>query len=296
MVRRYGFGAGVQAAEGWAAYLASGPQRRHPAHPGAVRGPSTLAGWAVKASFHLSPVVYRLAWHLFMDETRVPVLGPGRGKTKTGYLWALARDRQPWSGPDAPGVAFFNAPGCGGRHAVGFLDGFQGTLHVDGYTGNNAVAAPGKWAARSYCWAHARCKLCGIEDSHLSLVVAFGLWLRRQRARDSPKSRLGEKRAHIGNHWDGLEVFLDDGRVKMDNKVVENAVWPLALNRKNALFAGFDEGAADKISGLRLDIAGEWRCAYYWRKVSIFSEGSKNVSTISNSDFVLLHLGQRSAA
>ena len=58
---------------------------------------STLAGWVGKASFHLTPVVDRLAWHLkqsgklFMDETRAPVLDPGRGKTKTGYLWALAR-------------------------------------------------------------------------------------------------------------------------------------------------------------------------------------------------------------
>ena len=248
---------------------------------------STLAGWVGKASFHLSPVVDRLVWHLkrsghlFMDETRAPVLDPGRGKTKTGYLWALARDRRPWAGPDPPGAAFFYAPGRGGGHAVGFLDGFQGTLHVDGYAGYNAVAAPGKGVLRSYCWAHARRKLCEIHDSHRSPVAAegikriagmhaiekairgepaetrlavrqsrtaplvedFGVWLRKQRARVSPKSRLGEKLAYIGNHWDGLKVFLADGRVEMDNNIVENAIRPLALNRKNALFAGHDEGA-----------------------------------------------------
>ena len=83
---------------------------------------STLAGWVGKASFHLTPVVDRLAWHLkqsgqlFMDETRAPVLDPGRGKTKTGYLWALARDERPWAGLDPPGVAFFYAPGRGGVH------------------------------------------------------------------------------------------------------------------------------------------------------------------------------------
>ena len=76
------------------------------------------------------------------------------------------------------------------------------------------------------------------------LVEDFGVWLRRQRARVSPKSRLGEKLAHIGNHWDGPRVFLTDGRVEMDNKVVENAIRPLALNRKNVLFADRDEGAA----------------------------------------------------
>ena len=76
------------------------------------------------------------------------------------------------------------------------------------------------------------------------LVEEFGVRLRQQRARVSPKSRLGEKLAYIGNHWAGLQVFLTDGRVEMDNNVVENVIRPLALNRKNALFAGHDEGGA----------------------------------------------------
>ena len=75
------------------------------------------------------------------------------------------------------------------------------------------------------------------------LVEDLGVWLRRQRARVSPKSRLGEKLAYIGNHWDGLSVFLNDGRVELDNNV-ENATRPLALKRKNALFASHDKGAA----------------------------------------------------
>ena len=70
------------------------------------------------------------------------------------------------------------------------------------------------------------------------------MWLRRQRARVSPNSLLGEKLACFGNHWAGLQVFLTDGRVQMDNAVVENAGRPLALNRKNALFGGHDEGGA----------------------------------------------------
>ena len=75
------------------------------------------------------------------------------------------------------------------------------------------------------------------------LVQAFGDWLRQQRARVSPKSRLGEKLAYIGRHWDGLRLFLADGRVEMDSNAVENLVRPIALTRKNALFAGHDEGA-----------------------------------------------------
>ena len=63
-----------------------------------------------------------------------------------------------------------------------------------------------------------------------SLVEEFGAWLKRQRVRVSAKSRLGEKLAYIGNHWDGLQVFLTDGRVEMDSNVVENTIRPLALN------------------------------------------------------------------
>jgi transposase len=63
---------------------------------------------------------------LFGDETRCPVLDPGRGKTKTGYLWAIARDDRPWGGTDPPAVAYLYAPGRGAEHAVRHLAGFSG--------------------------------------------------------------------------------------------------------------------------------------------------------------------------
>ena len=63
-----------------------------------------------------------------------------------------------------------------------------------------------------------------------------------QRSRVSARSRLGEKLTYIANHWDGLQTFLSDGRVEMDSNAVENLVRPIVLNRKNALFAGHDEG------------------------------------------------------
>ena len=134
----------------------------------------------------------------------------------------------------------------------------------------------------AYCWAHCRRRLREIYDSSGSeiaaeglrriaelyaieaeirgssaerrlaerqarsapLVQAFGEWLKQQRARVSPKSRLGEKLAYIARHWDGLRLFLADGRVEMDSNSVENLARPIALSRKNALFAGHDEGAA----------------------------------------------------
>jgi transposase len=251
---------------------------------------STLADWAGVADFHLGPVVDRLAEHLksstklFMDETTAPVLDPGRGRTKTGYLWALARDDRNWGGDDPPGVVFFYAPGRHGEHAETFLTGFTGTLQIDGYTGYNRLTKPSRKGGEpitvAYCWAHARRKLKEVFDRDGSeiaaeglrqlaeiyaiekeirgaspgqrlsarqarsapLVNAFGGWLRAQRLRISAKSRLGEKLAYIHRHWTGLQIFLTDGRVEIDSNPVENLVRPIALNRKNALFAGHDEG------------------------------------------------------
>ena len=250
---------------------------------------STLAGWVGRAAFHLAPVVDRLADHLkssgklFMDETRAPVLDPGRGKTKSGYLWALARDDRRWGGTDPPGVVCFYAGGRGGLHAETFLDGFSGILQVDAYAGYNRLTRadrPGGPLVLANCWAHARRKLrevyerdgskiaeeglkriselyrieaeiCGRSPEErlavrqmrtAPLVKAFGGWLKQMRARVSAKSRLGEKLGYIARHWTGLEVFLTDGRIEIDSNAVENTIRPLALNRKNALFAGHDEG------------------------------------------------------
>ena len=146
---------------------------------------STLAGWVGKASFHLAPVVDRLAEHLktssklFMDETTAPVLDPGRGKTKTGYLWALARDDRAWAGNEPPGVVYHYAPGRGGKHAERLLDGFEGLLQVDGYAGYNRVTRAsrkgGKPVRLSYCWAHCRRKLHDIYKSDGSPIAAEGL-------------------------------------------------------------------------------------------------------------------------
>ncbi|QEW20350.1 Transposase [Marinibacterium anthonyi] len=251
---------------------------------------STLADWVGRAAFHLGPVVDRLAEHLksssklFMDETTAPVLDPGRGRTKTGYLWALARDDRAWGGDDPPGVVYFYAPGRGGEHAETFLAGFDGVLQLDGYPGYNRLTRPSRKGGApvtvAHCWAHARRKLKEVFDRDGSeiaaeglrriaefyrieaeirgmgpgqrlsarqartapLIAAFGTWLQEQRRRVSAKSRLGEKLAYIHNHWDGLQTFLTDGRIEIDSNSVENLVRPIALNRKNALFAGHDEG------------------------------------------------------
>lgn len=251
---------------------------------------AVLADWVGKAAFHFRPIVDRLAEHLrrsgklFMDETTAPVLDPGRGTTKTGYLWALARDDRAWGGEAPPGVVYFYAPGRAGENAEAFLTSFDGILQVDGYTGYNRLTKPSRRGGAplrvAHCWAHARRKLKEVFDRDgsdiaaeglrriaelyaveadirgtsagqrlsarqarsLPLVAAFADWLQAQRRRISAKSRLGEKLSYIHNHWEGLQTFLIDGRVEIDSNRVENMIRPLALNRKNALFAGHDEG------------------------------------------------------
>ena len=253
---------------------------------------SMMADWLGHASYHLAPVVERMSEllkqspKLFMDETTAPVLDPGRGRTKTGYFWTLARDDRPWNGADPPGVVFHYRPGRGGRHAEEILENFDGILQVDGYQGYRRLAVASRSGGApitlAQCWSHARREVIKatpksgspIADGLLKRVAALyeieaeirgcdpevrqavrqerskplveelGTWIDEQHRRLSPKSNMAKALAYILRHWDGLCVFLDDGRVEMDSNPIENAIRPAPLNRKNALFAGHDEGGA----------------------------------------------------
>jgi transposase len=220
---------------------------------------------------------------LFMDETPAPVLDPGRGKVKKGYFWALARDDRGWNGPEPPGVAFTYALGRSGTYASEILQGFEGILQVDGYAGYNRVLdlrdnAP---IQLEYCWAHARRKLFDLTHHNVAPIAEEGLkqiaalyriekqargtsaedrlalrqaksapkietfkaWLGHARTQVSAKSPTGAALKYIAKYWDGLILFLTDGRINMDSNAVERTIRPIALQRKNALFAGHDAGA-----------------------------------------------------
>jgi transposase len=127
---------------------------------------STLAFWMGYAAAEVAPVVARLreivlaSGRIFADETVVPVLDPGRGRTKQGYFWAIARDDRGWGGRDPPAVVYTYAPGRGHHHAQALLGGYRGILQCDGYqpyktlalpTGNNAPAV-----TLAFCWSHLR--------------------------------------------------------------------------------------------------------------------------------------------
>lgn len=127
---------------------------------------AVLADWMGTVAFHLAPLVERmsalmkLSGRLFMDETRAPVLDPGRGRTKTGYLWAVLRDDRGHGGADPPIVVYHYAPGRSGEHAERILEGFDGVLQVDGYAGYHRLARPGRRSGAplrlAWCWSHGR--------------------------------------------------------------------------------------------------------------------------------------------
>jgi transposase len=246
---------------------------------------STLADWTGRAAWLLRPLHARLlerlkaSGKLFADETTAPVLDPGRGRTKTGQLWAYARDDRPWAGPDPPGVVYVYAPDRKAERATAHLVGFKGVLQVDGYAGYRPLAEAGD-VKLAFCWAHVRrrfyeiaaagpapiasealekiARLYAIEtdirgrsadarrrvrqETSRPLVEALRPWLKAQLERVSQKGKLAEAVRYALARWDGLSLFLADGRVEMDSNIVERAIRPIALNRKNALFAGSDGG------------------------------------------------------
>lgn len=246
---------------------------------------STLAGWVGGACWWLEALHERLAKailasdHLFADDTPVPVLDPGRGRTKTGRLWVYARDQRGWSGPEPPAALYVFAPDRKAERPMAHLERFKGVLHVDGYAGFERLTAGGD-VVLAACWAHTRRKFYDVaqaEDTPLAhealariaalyavetevrgqspahrlaarrdvskpLVDALKAWLEAQLPLLPGRGKLAEAMRYALSRWTGLTRFLRDGRVELDTNPVERAIRPIALGRKNHLFAGSDGG------------------------------------------------------
>jgi len=262
------------------------------ARQGAELERPTLAFWVGYAAAEVAPVVSRLrgillcSARVFADETVVPALDPGRGRTKQGYFWAVARDDRPWGGADPPAVVCSYAPGRGQEHNDRLLGGYRGILQCDGYATYKKLAGPkddGGAVTLVFCWSHVRrgfydlakagaapvatgalariAALYRIEAEVRGKTAADRLAVRQAKSRplvadlrawfEAQVATLPGRGPTAGairyalNHWDGLERFLDDGRIELDNNSVERAMRPVKLSRKNALFAGSDEGGAN---------------------------------------------------
>ena len=126
-----------------------------------------LAFWVGYAAAELKPLYLRLrelilaSGKIAVDETVAPVLDPGRGRTKKGYFWAIARDDRPWGGTDPPAIAYSYAPGRGAVHALKLLERYRGIVQCDGYAAYKTIAdaASGEAITLAFCWAHLRRRL-----------------------------------------------------------------------------------------------------------------------------------------
>jgi hypothetical protein len=251
---------------------------------------STLCDWVGRACWWLEPLWRLLHRHvmsstriIFADDTRLPVLDPGRGRTKTGCLWGYAVDDRPWNGSTPPAVVYLYAEDRKGEHPAAHLAEFQGVLQVDGYSGFKSLLAdrPPDQIKLAFCWAHCRRRFYELHQATGSplaeealrrigelyrieaeirgrpaeerrtvrqerskpMVEALHAWLTVQLGRVSGRSTLAEAIRYALRHWQGLGLFLDDGRIELDTNVIERAIRPIALGRKNSLFAGSDGGA-----------------------------------------------------
>jgi transposase len=246
---------------------------------------STMAEWVGGCSRLLEPLVEALRRHvmsaekLHADDTPVPVLAPGKGKTKTGRLWTYVRDDRPWGDPTPPAVWFAYTPDRKGEHPKAHLSEFTGTLQADGYAGYDAVYE-GEQIKESACMAHIRRPFYDLYEAHKSAVAKEAL--ERIAAlyaiEDEIRGRSAEERQEIRNarsrplleslkqwfeetlgklsrksdttrairyalgRWDALMRFCDDGHLEIDNNAAERSLRAVVLGRKNYLFCGSDAG------------------------------------------------------
>ena len=246
---------------------------------------STLAEWVGGSSRLLRPLVEALRRHvmaagkLHADDTPVPVLAPGLGKTKTGRLWTYVRDDRPAGDSTPAAVWFAYSPDRKGEHPRSHLSNFTGTLQADGYAGFDQIYEAGR-IQEAACWAHVRRKFYDLEVAHKSPVAAEALeriaglyaiekdirgrppderravrntrsrplleslkqWLEETLGKLSRKSDTAMAVRYALGRWEALLRFCDDGRIEIDNNAAERALRVVALGRKNFLFAGSDGG------------------------------------------------------
>jgi len=238
---------------------------------------STLAEWIGRIGVALQPLAERLAELLkqrsvlHADETPVPQLDPGKGKTKRAYLWAYRNNNLE---PGAPIVVFEFQPGRSGTHVQTFLGDWQGHLMVDDYGGYKHLFKQG--ITELACLAHARRNFFDLyaankhpvaeealqriaelyrieEDAKIYSIEqrqrwraehakprldAMHLWLLQTRKTSAEGGALSRAIDYSLKRWPAILRYADSGHLPIDNNPIENAIRPIAVGKKNWLFAG----------------------------------------------------------
>ncbi len=244
-----------------------------------------LASWVAEAAALVEPLVSTLeryvmqATKLHADDTPVPVLSPGRGRTRTGRLWAYVRDDRPSGGTDPPAAVYRYSPDRKAERPAAHLRSFAGVLQADAYSGFAPLYAQGR-IVEAACWAHARRKYYEVYVTDRSATAAQALerigelyaiereirgqrphvraqirstraaplltdlraWLVTMQRTLSAKSPLAAAIHYTLSRWAALTRYVEDGRIEVDNNAAERAIRALVLGRRNYLFAGSDAG------------------------------------------------------
>ena len=243
--------------------------------------PSTMANW-VKTGAQPLLILYEAykkvifgSFYLQMDETTLKVLEDGKGKTHLGYLWAVFDpvNKLPF---------FFYQTGRDHRAPKKLLERFVGILQCDGFGVYETLKSKLDHILLMNCLAHIRRKFFDARsndqqraETALTLIKllyqveekardqcldagqrlelrlkeskeifdALGEWLNKEYDKATPASAIGQAIRYALNRWENMGVFLADGRVEIDNNLVENIIRPAAIGRKNYLFAGSHESA-----------------------------------------------------
>jgi transposase len=248
---------------------------------------ATMAEWIGATQALLEPLHEALGRYvlstekLHADDTPIPVLAPGTGKTKTGRLWTYVRDDRPSGSHDPPAVLFRYSPDRKGERPRQHLKAFRGVLQADGYAGFNGLYdRPLEPLQEAACWAHARRKFFDLhaatgspvarealeriavlyqiesdirgnlpaerraarEERAVPLLESLYDWLRATVRETSKKSELARAISYALSRWQALTRYCHDGRIEIDNNAAERALRAVALGRKNFLFAGSDAG------------------------------------------------------
>lgn len=257
------------------------------AREGIVLPRSTMTDWVGQVTRLLTPLYKKLEQHVLAqtslhgDDTPVPVLHPGKGRTRTGRLWSYVYDGRPRGEEIPPAALFHYSPDRKGDHPGDHLKDYKGLLHTDGYSGFNKLYNRKTDPIREVaCWAHVRRKFFDIHQSQPSPVTTEVLDLIRtlyqierevrgdppdkrraarkekagpllqrlkkyldQKQRQLPrKSALAAAIAYALKRWTALIYYIEDGRAEIDNNAVERSIRPVALGKKNWMFCGSDKG------------------------------------------------------
>lgn len=196
-----------------------------------------------------------------------------------GRLWGYVRDDRPTGDGAAPAVWFAYSPVRKGEHPGRHLAEFVGTLQADGYAGFHPLYHAGR-VREAACWAHVRRKFYDLHQAHRSplarealerigalykieeairgrppdqrrterqaravpLLTDLKQWLEAALTKLSGRSETAAAVRYALARWDALLLYAGDGAIEIDNNAVEREMRPVALGRKNYLFAGSDAG------------------------------------------------------